>query len=54
MYQQGQRLKKVYDGSIVTINRVGSDHLVLDGDFEPNHVVMKDKVSSYYKPLEEA
>lgn len=53
MYQRGQRLKKVYDGSVVTIKSVGNDHVVMDGDFEPNHVVMKDKILSYYKPIEE-
>lgn len=51
MYIEGQKLEKVNDGRIVTIKSVRSDHIVLDGDFEPNHIVMKDKVSNYYSPV---
>jgi hypothetical protein len=51
MYQRGQTLIKNFDGTIVTIKSVGSDYVVLDGDFEPNHVVMKDKISSYYSEV---
>ncbi|QJC52730.1 hypothetical protein HGI30_14950 [Paenibacillus albicereus] len=47
--EAGQKLQKIYDGSIVTVARVGGDHVVLDGDFEPNHVVMKEKLLHYYK-----
>lgn len=49
--ESGQKLQKVWDGSIVTIKSVRSNHIVLDGDFEPNHVVMKDKVKLYYSVL---
>jgi hypothetical protein len=48
-FKIGQELKKNFDGRIVTVSRVGNDHIVLDGDFEPDHVVMKDKVLTYYK-----
>lgn len=47
-YEKGQQLKKNYDGRIVTISHVAPDSITLDGDFEPKHVVMKEKVSSYY------
>ena len=48
-YRVGQKLRKIWDNRIVTIKKVGLDHIVLDGDFEPNHVVMKWKVNKYYK-----
>lgn len=47
-FEKGQQLIKRYDGTIVTIAKVGHDYIELDGYFEPNHVVMKDKVLSYY------
>ena len=47
-FEKGQKLRKNYDGRIVTISYVGNDYIKLDGDFEPEHVVMKDKVLSYY------
>lgn len=50
-FKKGQQLIKRYDGRIVTIAKVGHDYIELDGDFEPNHVVMKDKVLSYYKEM---
>lgn len=50
-FEEGQQLRKVYDGTVVTIKNVRSDHVVLDGDFEPNHVVMKDKLLSYYQVI---
>ncbi|WP_181397678.1 hypothetical protein [Gracilibacillus dipsosauri] len=50
-FKVGQKLKKNRDRSIVTIKEVNPDHIVLDGDFEPNHVVMKDKVNSYYSTI---
>lgn len=50
-FERGKKLKKIYDGSIVTIRSIGSDYITLDGDFEPNHVVMKDKVSTYYQEI---
>lgn len=45
----GQKLQKNWDGSIVTINKVDDNSITLDGDFEPNHVVMLWKVNNYYK-----
>lgn len=47
-FEVGQQLRKVFDGRVVTIAEVGHNHIRLDGDFEPKHVVMKDKVLSYY------
>lgn len=52
-YRVGQKLQKIWDSSIVTIKEVGSDRIVLDGDFEPNHVVMNWKVNNYYKEFPE-
>lgn len=51
VFEKGQSLKKNYDGRIVTIASVGHDHIILDGDFEPKHIVMKDKVLSYYSVI---
>lgn len=45
----GQKLQKNWDGSIVTIKKIDDNSITLDGDFEPNHVVMLWKVNSYYK-----
>lgn len=45
----GQKLQKNWDGSIVTIKKIDDDSITLDGDFEPNHVVMLWKVNNYYK-----
>ena len=53
MFQRGQKLIKNYDQSIVTIKNLGKDYIVLDGEFEPNHVVMKDKALSYYSLYQE-
>ena len=50
-YIEGQKLRKIYDGSIVTIKKVDGSSIVLDGDFEPNHIVMKDKVKHYYRSI---
>lgn len=50
-YEVEQKLKKVWDGRIVTIKKVNHHSIVLDGDFEPNHTVMKNKVNDYYKVL---
>jgi hypothetical protein len=47
-FEKGQKLKKIFDGTIVIISSVGKDYIVLDGDFEPKHIVMKEKVSHYY------
>lgn len=47
-FEVGDKLKKHQDDSIVTVKRVKDDYIVLDGDFEPNHVVMKEKVHRYY------
>lgn len=47
-FVQGQKLKKIWDGRIVTIKKVRSLSIVLDGDFEPDHIVMKSKVKHYY------
>lgn len=44
----GQKLQKNWDGSIVTIKKIDDNSITLDGDFEPNHVVMLWKVNSYY------
>lgn len=52
-YKVGQKLQKNWDGRIVTIKEVNSDHIVLDGDFEPNHVVMNWKVSNYYQEIKQ-
>jgi len=50
-YYAGQELQKYFDNIIVRINFVGKDYIRLDGDFEPNHVVMKEKVKHYYKEV---
>lgn len=47
----GQKLRKVWDDSIVTIVKVNTNSIVLDGDFEPNHVVMNEKVKHYYSEV---
>lgn len=47
-FKVGQELRKVWDNSIVTIKEVNEDNIVLDGDFESNHVVIKEKVKNYY------
>ena len=52
-YKQGQRLIKLWDGIVVTIAQVKPDCIILDGDFEPNHVVMKDRVWAYYGEYED-
>lgn len=44
----GQKLQKNWDGSIVTIKKIDDNSITLDGDFEPNHVVMLWKMNSYY------
>lgn len=44
----GQKLQKNWDGSIVTIKKIDDNSITLDGDFEPNHVVMLWKVNSHY------
>jgi hypothetical protein len=50
-FEKGQKLKKNFDGTIVTISSVSKDYIVLDGDFEPKHIVMKEKVSLYYSGI---
>jgi hypothetical protein len=50
-FEEGQQLTKRFDRRIVTIVYVGHDCIELDGDFEPKHVVMKDKVLSYYNVI---
>lgn len=52
-FKRGQQLRKVFDGRIVTIREVRPSSIVLDGDFEPEHIVMKDKVHHYYSELPE-
>lgn len=51
--EEGQKLRKVSDGTIVTIKKVNELSIVLDGDFELNHVVMNDKVQHYYSEVVE-
>lgn len=51
-YKVGQKLQKIFDGRIVEIKKVTNTLIVLDGEFEPNHVVMLDKVDKYYKEQE--
>lgn len=52
-YKIGQQLKKVFDGRIVTI--IGfknfGEYAILDGDFEPNHIVECKKIKSYYSVI---
>ena len=48
-YRVGQKLRKIFDNRIVTIKEVGLHYIVLEGDFELDHVVMKYKVNKYYK-----
>jgi hypothetical protein len=50
-FEKGQKFKKNFDGTIVTISSVSKDYIVLDGDFEPKHIVMKEKVSLYYSRM---
>lgn len=50
-FEVGEKLKKHWDDSIVTVKKVQNDFIVLDGDFEPNHVVMKGKVHRYYSRI---
>lgn len=52
-YKVGQKLRKVFDGRIVTVAEVRGKCIVLDGDFEPKHVVMDYKAHHYYKVTEE-
>lgn len=47
-FEVGEKLEKNWDKRIVIVEEVRTDFIVLDGDFEPNHVVMKEKVSKYY------
>lgn len=48
-YRVGQKLRKIWDNRIVTIKEVGLYHIVIDGDFELDHVIMNWKVNKYYK-----
>jgi len=47
-YYAGQKLQKLSDNRIVTINFVGEKYISLEGDIEPNHVVLKDKIERRY------
>lgn len=47
-YYAGQKLKKLSDNRIVTINFVGDNYLRIDGDAQPNHTVLKEKVEQRY------
>ena len=47
-YYAGQKLQKLSDNRIVTINFVGGNYLNFDGDTQPNHTVLKEKVEQRY------
>lgn len=51
-YKVNQKLRKHFDGTVVTIKETRKDYIILDGDFEPNHLVMRDKVEKYYSALD--
>lgn len=47
-YYAGQKLQKIADNRIVRINFVGEKYIRLEGDIEPNLVVLKDKIKQRY------
>lgn len=51
-FKVGQKLEKIWDSREVTIKEVNQYSITLDGDFEDNHVVMKDKVLTYYNLIQ--